>query len=70
VKITKVGTKPSDNLWVGSCGNCGSEAEATQAELKKIETCQREGRWAWEVCPVCSAGEGRDGHGGMIFYPK
>ncbi len=69
MKVTKVGTKPSENLWVGSCGNCGSEAEATQAELKKIQTCQKDGSWVWEVCPVCGAGDNR-GYGGMIFYPK
>lgn len=69
MKITKVGTKPSDNMWVGTCGNCRSEAEATQAELKNIQSCQREGSWSWEVCPVCNAG-GEKGYGGMLFYPK
>jgi hypothetical protein len=71
MKITKKGTKPADRKWVGSCRNCGAEAEATEKEMKHITYDQREdGSFSWEVCPACGYGDISTGYGGMLFYPK
>ena len=70
MKVTKMGTKPNDKVWIGRCNSCKSEAEATTSELKHITSDFREGgQFSWEKCPVCGAGT-NDGFGGMIFYPK
>jgi len=68
MKITKKGTPASERIWLGTCRNCKSEAEATESEMTHITHDQREGgSFSWEKCPVCGAGAG---YGGMIFYPK
>ena len=70
MKVTKMGTKPNDKVWIGRCNSCKSEAEATTSELKHITSDFREGgQFSWEKCPVCEAGSAT-GYGGMIFYPK
>ncbi len=70
MKITKKGTLPSERVWVGTCRNCKSEAEATESEMTHINYDQREGSsFSWKKCPVCGAGTG-SGYGGMLFYPK
>lgn len=70
MRITKIGTKPSERLWKGRCSSCKSEAEASEGELHNITEDQREGRFAWQKCPVCGAGGDKfSGYGGMLFYP-
>lgn len=65
--VTFRGKDPKDNIWVGKCSYCKSEAEATEDELKEKQIDMREHTcFAWEVCPVCSTGP----YGGMLFYPK
>lgn len=67
MKITKRNTVPADRIWVGTCQNCKSEAEAEEKELKNISNDSMHGvPWSWEVCPVCGAGP----YSGMLFYPK
>lgn len=61
MKITKQGTPPSERLWVGSCSDCKTEAEARQDELRP-QSNQREGSWAEIKCPTCG--------GRMFFYPR
>ena len=71
MKITHRGIPPSEKVWVGTCRECKSEAEAAESEMTHKTYDQREkGSFSWEVCPVCSAGKGHAGYGGMIFYPK
>jgi hypothetical protein len=70
MKITKKGTPAGERKWVGSCYSCNSEAEAKQSEMTHITSCQREGSFSWEVCPVCGAGDKATGYNGMLFYPK
>jgi hypothetical protein len=69
MKVTKVGKPLSARVWVGTCSNCGSEAEAVESELTHITESQREGRFSWEKCPVCGAGDD-ERYGGMLFYPS
>lgn len=70
MKIIKRGTPKDQNIWIGLCRECKSEAEATENELTHIQEDQRDGgRCSWEQCPVCKCG-GANGYGGMIFYPK
>lgn len=67
MKITHRGTPPKHRLWVGTCRNCGSKAEATQSEMTHITHDQREGHsFSWEDCPVC----GTTYSGGILFYPE
>jgi hypothetical protein len=70
MKITRRGKLPNERIWVGTCRECGSEAEATEDEMTNIEYDQREDdSFSWESCPVCFAGS-RTGYGGMLFYPQ
>ena len=63
MKVTKIGTKPSDRQWVGECRSCKSEAIATESEMTSIVTDPRDGiSLSRQKCPVCGAID-------MIFYP-
>ena len=71
MKITKIGTKPGDRVWLGHCKKCGSEAEALQSQLHNIVEDMREGtQFSWEKCPVCGTGSLVGNFGSMIFCPK
>lgn len=55
--------------WKGTCRSCGSEAIATEGELRNITHDPREGMsFSWEKCPVCDA-SAVNGYGRMLFYP-
>lgn len=70
MKIIKKGIPPHDRQWIGHCKTCDSKAEAKQAELTHIQDDIREGSsFSWEKCPVCGAGDPKNGYGGMLFYP-
>lgn len=69
MKVTRVGQIPANRIWVGTCRNCKSEAEAVESELTHITYDQRDGAFSWEKCPVCGVGEG-NGYGGMCFQPS
>ena len=67
MKITKKGVPAIERVWVGTCRNCKSEAEAQESEMTHITFDMREDcSFSWEKCPVC----GVTGYGGMLFYPK
>lgn len=69
MRITKIGSIPSNTVWVGQCQYCKSTAEAAESELTNIQRDFRDdGRFSWEKCPVCSCVA--NGYGGMLFYPK
>ena len=70
MKITKRGQPAGERKWKGRCRSCGSEAEAEQKELKHITHDWRDGSFSWEECPVCRSGNGKNGYGGMLFYPS
>ena len=66
MKITKPSAPPS--IWRGVCRACQAEAEAVRPEMTHITEDQREGgRFSWETCPECGAGEKGSGYGGMLF---
>jgi hypothetical protein len=66
MKITK-NTKSGDEIWVGVCRVCKSEAEATESELAVEYDFRDNFPFAWHKCPVCGA----DGCcTKMLFYPK
>jgi hypothetical protein len=68
MKVIERGTLPQERLWRGTCRSCGSKVEATEGELNHIDLGdQRDGPFAWEVCPVCKAGTDT-GYGGVLFY--
>lgn len=69
MKITRVGQKPQDRKWVGSCGACHSTAEAIESEMTHVTEDQKDQTYfSWEVCPVCARGDKITGYGGMLFY--
>ena len=71
MKIIKRGTPPSEEVWVGKCNRCFSEAEAPRSELTNITAADyRSEAHSWETCPVCNAGCGKPCWGGMLFYKK
>lgn len=71
MKVIRKGKPPEENIWTGHCRSCGSVIEAKQAELKNIQSDQREGtQFSWECCIVCGAGAKGTGYGGVLFYPK
>jgi hypothetical protein len=71
MKITKRVTPPNEEIWVGGCTNCGSQAECKRSELTKFTRGDRRGEdHSWEVCPVCGFGKKRNQYGGMLFRKK
>lgn len=71
MRITKVGNK-INTIYQGVCYKCDSEAEAVEDELTGLVNDQREGKFSWEICPVCKANTVINGknYGGMLFMPK
>lgn len=67
MKMTKMGSLPSDRVWRGRCRSCGAEFEASERELSNIQHDQRDGSSAWAMCDFCGAGS--KGYGGVCFYP-
>jgi hypothetical protein len=61
MKITKRCTPIENQIWLGRCQSCKSEAEAERKELN-VEH-DRDGELGRADCPVCER------KGTMIFYP-
>lgn len=56
MKVIKRGTPPSEKIWTGTCGNCKSEMEEVESDLRNRRTGnQFDGPMAHETCPVCEA---------------
>lgn len=55
MRVTKIGIKPSERLWKGTCYACKSEFEAYQHEIQsKIEHDARENTsFVREKCTIC-----------------
>ena len=71
MKITKQGRDPKTVTWFGKCNSCGTEAEATQAELQLVYDQRDRGMGhAWRACPVCKAGDNGSGYNGLLFHKK
>lgn len=67
MKVIKVGVRPEDRPWKGTCRACKSVVEAKESELNNIQDDPREGgKFCWAKCPVCGVGA----YGGLLFYPK
>lgn len=63
------GILPAERKWAGFCKACKSRFECLQSDLKNITPAsQRDGEFAWEVCPLCNAGD-KSGYGGLLMYP-
>lgn len=64
MQIIREGQPPQERIWKGICQSCKTVAEAKQSELSV--THDRDGAFAWHICPVCKTGPYR----GLLFYPK
>lgn len=70
MEITKRGKTKNEQVWIGDCRQCNSEAKAFEAEMTHITHDYREGgAFSWEKCPVCKCGS-ESGYGGMLFRPE
>lgn len=53
IKMTKRGTPPQEQVYIGCCGSCRSEFECVRADLQHVCDPREPVTYSYIVCTVC-----------------